>query len=78
VATQTTGPAPTAGVVATAPAPLGGAEATAPTTIPGVVPAVAIQEMIDTTVQEHVLDPAPHPAYDTIPSLRLLFENGLV
>ena len=26
----------------------------------------------------HVNDPDPHPAYDTIPSLVLLFENHLI
>ena len=26
----------------------------------------------------HVLDTAPHPAYDDLPSLALIFENGLV
>lgn len=26
----------------------------------------------------HILDPTPHPAYDDMPSLTLLFENGLI
>jgi hypothetical protein len=26
----------------------------------------------------HIADETPHPAYDDLPSLRLLFENGLV
>lgn len=26
----------------------------------------------------HLIDPTPHPAYDDLPSLTLLFENGLV
>lgn len=26
----------------------------------------------------HIVDSTPHPAYDDIPSLTLLFENGLV
>ena len=37
-----------------------------------------IQEMIDDTVEVHVSAPAPHPAYDDLPSFTLLFENGLV
>jgi len=37
-----------------------------------------IQTMIDGTVQTHVSTPEPHPAYDDLPSLQLLFENGLV
>lgn len=31
-----------------------------------------------TGLVNHVLDAAPHPAYDDLPSLRLLYENGLV
>lgn len=30
-----------------------------------------------TNLQQHVTDPTPHPAYDDLPSLTLLFENGL-
>jgi hypothetical protein len=26
----------------------------------------------------HIADETPHPAYDDLPSLKLLFENGLV
>jgi len=29
-------------------------------------------------LQDHVDDNTPHPAYDDIPSLNLLFENGLI
>lgn len=29
-------------------------------------------------LQAHINDPAPHPAYDTIPNLTLIFENGLI
>lgn len=29
-------------------------------------------------IATHVIDPEPHPAYDDIPSLTLLFENGIV
>jgi hypothetical protein len=38
----------------------------------------AIGELIDGAVTEHVTDYEPHPAYDDLPSLRLLFENGLI
>jgi hypothetical protein len=38
----------------------------------------AIQELIDDTVAAHVADPTPHPAYDDLPSLTLIFNNGLV
>lgn len=27
---------------------------------------------------DHVADPEPHPAYDDLPSLVILFENGLI
>jgi hypothetical protein len=30
------------------------------------------------SLEEHITDLTPHPAYDDIPSLVLLFENGLV
>lgn len=29
-------------------------------------------------LQEHIIAPEPHPAYDDMQSLRLLFENGLI
>ncbi|GJF04975.1 hypothetical protein [Pseudonocardia sp. D17] len=32
----------------------------------------------DAVLAPHVAAPAPHPAYDDLPSLRLLFENGLI
>lgn len=38
----------------------------------------AIQGMIDTTVGVHVAAPLPHPAYDDIADLTLIFENGLI
>jgi len=38
----------------------------------------AIQEMIDDTVTVHVNAPLPHPAYDDIIDLTLVFENGLI
>lgn len=38
----------------------------------------AVQELIDESVGAHVNDATPHPAYDDLPSLTLIFENGLV
>lgn len=38
----------------------------------------AVQGLIDDTVEVHVQAVEPHPAYDDLPSLRLLFENGLI
>lgn len=38
----------------------------------------AVQELIDTAVDIHVADATPHPAYDDMPSLSIIFENGLV
>ena len=32
---------------------------------------------LDAVIYDHVADPEPHPAYDDIPSLTLLFENGI-
>lgn len=29
-------------------------------------------------LEEHISGEAPHPAYDDIPSLAIIFENGLV
>lgn len=54
-----------------------------PTVTPVYVPGsgtdmVAVQVMIDAAVAEHVQADLPHPAYDDLPSLRVLFENGLV
>ena len=37
-----------------------------------------VQELIDTTVATHVQAAEPHPIYDDLPSLTLLFENGLI
>ncbi len=34
-------------------------------------------EVVEEIVQRHVDDPTPHPAYDDMPSLRLLFESRL-
>lgn len=33
---------------------------------------------VDDAMTAHIIDPTPHPAYDDLPSLRLLFENGLI
>lgn len=37
----------------------------------------ATQDDVTAAVQDHVNAPEPHPAYDDIPSLTLLFENGI-
>lgn len=29
-------------------------------------------------LDEHIASPTPHPAYDDMPSLSLIFENGLI
>ena len=39
---------------------------------------VLISGMIEDSVNSHINAPEPHPAYDDIPSLTLLFENRLV
>lgn len=38
----------------------------------------AIQGLIDTSVATHRDSPLPHPVYDDLPSLSLLFENELI
>lgn len=43
-----------------------------PISHPGFVPGVP------ETVLSHVYAESPHPAYDDMPSLRLIFENGIV
>lgn len=45
---------------------------------PGGIGTGEAQTLIDDSVTAHVLTPEPHPAYDDLPSLLLLFENGLV
>lgn len=37
-----------------------------------------IDAAIDSAVSEHRADDDPHPAYDDLPSLALLFENRLI
>lgn len=49
------------------------------TTIPsGGLGSDVVQEMIDDSIDVHVEAVEPHPAYDDLPSLSLIFENGLV
>jgi hypothetical protein len=43
----------------------------------GANPAI-IEEVVQVVVDRHVNNVNPHPAYDDMPSLRLLFENGLI
>lgn len=45
---------------------------------PGGISESAAQDMIDTSIGVHVAAPEPHPAYDDLPSIRLIFENGLI
>lgn len=44
---------------------------------PGVDEA-GVQAIADVAVATHVADATPHPAYDDLPSLTLIFENALV
>lgn len=37
-----------------------------------------VAEQISTEITAHAIDPEPHPAYDDIPSLSLLFASRLV
>lgn len=37
-----------------------------------------VTELVGTVVGLHMQDDDPHPAYDDLPSLQLLFENGLI
>lgn len=54
------------------------------TTVSITVPAATLADLAaETTARQdadaaHVIDPAPHPAYDDLPSFALLFENGLI
>lgn len=41
---------------------------------PGFAVNMATQAELDT----HINDPTPHPVYDDLPSLTLLFQNGLI
>jgi len=49
-----------------------------PRGLPGADGAATDIGVVAEMIQEHVVDPEPHPAYDDIPSLVLLFENRLV
>jgi hypothetical protein len=69
-------PSDTAVAVVPVPGPAGqGAELT-----PEALEEVVVRTTVatGTALTEHIGDPTPHPAYDDLPSLRLLFENGLV
>lgn len=47
--------------------------------VEGGVPADQVQEMIDSALDDHINAVEPHPAYDIdMPSLKVIFENGLV
>jgi len=35
-------------------------------------------EVSDAALLAHIQSPTPHPVYDDLPSLTLLFENGLI
>jgi hypothetical protein len=37
-----------------------------------------VQAIVDDSIEVHVVTPEPHPAYDDLPSLTLIFQNGLV
>lgn len=46
--------------------------------LPYFQPISAGQETSDAAILAHVHSPTPHPVYDDTPSLKLLFENGLI
>lgn len=74
--------------------PLPGADVTAPTAIDDLTDVAAPPAAVgllerqgdgivrpvtrDAVLAPHIAAPLPHPAYDDLPSLTLLFENGLV
>jgi hypothetical protein len=47
------------------------------TTSFGLSPAEVLTE-IQGVVQQHIDSPTPHPAYDDMPLLTIIFENGIV
>jgi len=51
---------------------------TGPPGAPGDLSSAELQGIIDATLMVHVDEPEPHPAYDDMPTLRLIFENGLI
>lgn len=46
-----------------------------PTGAPG---SGAIDDYARDIISLHLVDPTPHPAYDDLPDLSLIFENGLI
>jgi len=47
--------------------------------VEGGVPADQVQEMIDSALDDHIIAVEQHTAYDIdMPSLKVIFENGLV
>lgn len=45
---------------------------------PGFAEPMASRADVDAKLAAHVLDPAPHPAYDDIPDLTLWYRNALI
>lgn len=37
-----------------------------------------VEGAVEVVLETHVQAPEPHPAYDDIPNLTLIFENGLI
>lgn len=48
------------------------------TMAPGGAPLATVENLIAAALATHIADPEPHPAYDDIVNLTLLFENRLV
>ena len=48
------------------------------TLAPGGAPLSDVTTIVNTAIADHVNDPTPHPAYDDLPSLVLLYENALI
>lgn len=46
-----------------------------PTGAPG---SGAVDEYARDQISLHLIDPTPHPTYDDLPDLSLIFENGLI
>jgi hypothetical protein len=64
--------------VTPAPAPL---PTPTPTPVPSVepsIPAAVVETVVTDALTTHVRDERAHPTYDDLPSLALLFQNGLV
>lgn len=45
---------------------------------PGGLSEAEVTVIAETSTLNHELDATPHPAYDDLPSLSLMFENGLI